>query len=98
LTPLKNREERLTCLADFGFKVGGQSAVGAQSAALSRDAATSRILNRGAGSSALASVPADADEKTVAQKLKNRAQELHVNGRSFDSAWQQALQEAQATK
>jgi phage I-like protein len=95
LNGLKNREERLVCLADFGFKVGGLVAAPRESAA---NSAPARILNRGAGSSALTSVTGDADEKTIAQKLKNRAHELQVHGRSFDSAWQQAMQEVAATK
>jgi hypothetical protein len=91
LNGLKNREERLVCLADFGFVPGGKGSSSSSSS-------PGRILNRGVGSSVLASATAGTDEKTVAQKLKNRAQELHVNGRSFDSAWQQAMQEVLATK
>ena len=91
LTPLKNREERLECLADFGFKPGGKETHG-------QDArATTRVLNRGGGSEAVASseATAGADEAAVARKIKNRANELKgaSPARTFDSCWKQAAQE-----
>ena len=101
LLPLKNRAERLACLDDFGFKIGGHPSF-AEATAGRQSAATqpARILNRGTGSSAIAAAAtADTtanDDAAIAQKIKNRANELHVNGRSFDSAWQQAMQEIQS--
>jgi len=88
LQGLKNREERLVCLADFGFKAGGVAAP--------RESAANpaRVLNRGTGKAPMVEESmAGVDEKTLAQKLKNRANELHIHGRSFDSAWKQAMQE-----
>ncbi len=89
LTPLKNREERLACLADFGFKPGGNP----QTQAARTE---TRILNRGGGAEAVVSAETgSADEQAVARKIKNRANELRgaSPARSFDSCWKQAAQE-----
>ena len=97
LNGLKNREERLACLADFGFKPGGQGSSSSSSSSSNQG----RVLNRGAGSSAIASAAtADPDEKTVAQKITNRANELKgaSPNRSFDACWKQASQEVSAAK
>ena len=88
---LANREERRACLADFGFVPGG--------APVPNAAPATRVLNRGAGKTAnVDDSLAGADDRTVARKLTNRAKELHVNGRTFDSAWQQAVQELLVAK
>jgi len=84
LTPLKNRAERLQYLADFGFKP------------VEAAKAATKVLNRGGGAAAIAEESAaGADEKTVARKITNRANELKgaLPGRSFDSCWKQAAQE-----
>lgn len=91
LTPLKNREERLTCLADFGFKIGGAPAPATA-------AAPARILNRGTGNTPSEESVAGADDQAIAKKIKNRATALVVNGRSWDSAWKQAAQEVAEAK
>ncbi len=80
--------DRPAWLADCGFQRGGN-------APAAETVTAGRVLNRGGGAAALGKADslAGADEKGLAQKIKNRAQELHVNGRSFDSAWQQAVRE-----
>jgi len=87
LTPLKNREERLACLTDFGFKVGGQGSSSSSSS-------PGRVLNRGAGNRT-ATEPSTSDEQTIARKIKNRANELKGASprRAFDDCWNQASSE-----
>jgi phage I-like protein len=89
LTPLKNREERLACLADLGFKAGGL--------APNAFGATTRVLNRGAGADLSRHAETTADDKTIAQKIKNRANELKGASpkRAFDDCWNQAAGEIQ---
>jgi vacuolar-type H+-ATPase subunit I/STV1 len=87
LTPLKNREERVACLADLGFKTRGQAVP-----------APTRVLNRGGGAEAVATTDAGgADEQAVARKIKNRANELKGASpkRAFDDCWNQAASEIQ---
>lgn len=79
--------ERAALLADLGFKP------------VEAAKPATKVLNRGGGAEAVAeSATAGADEKTVAQKIKNRAAELKgaSPNRSFDSCWSQAIQETAA--
>lgn len=91
LTPLKNREDRLACLADLGFKPGGSSQT-------QDSKSQTRILNRGAGTPESDHSLAGQDQATVARKIKNRANELKGASpkRAFDDCWQQAAQEIAA--
>jgi len=81
---LRNREERLGYLADFGYQPG--EAVKAAPAA--------RVLNRGAGvARETAAALGGADEQAMAMRIQNRASELHGKGLKYDSAWNQARRE-----
>lgn len=86
LTPMKNRDERLNCLAEFGYAPG--------------KAGATRVLNRGGGAEKVAGSGAQAtDDKSTAAKIKNRAAELQgASKRSFDSCWQQAQNEILGAK
>jgi hypothetical protein len=81
LTPLKNRADRMSFLADLGYKPGAEKK-------------ETRVLNRGNGA-AVANSTEDDDEKTVADKIKNRANELKgaAPQRKFDDCWKQAAGE-----
>jgi len=87
LTPLKNREERLACLADFGFILGGKGS--------SASSNPGRVLNRGSGTPDSGNSLAGADDQTIARKIKNRANELKGASpkRAFDDCWNQASSE-----
>lgn len=92
LADLKNREERVAVLSDFGFK---------QVEAKQEKAGHGRVLNRGTGKTAEQETPIDAaDEKAVTEKIKNRANELKgtAPSRSFESCWNQAKQEIASGK
>lgn len=87
LTPLKNREERLAWLADAGYKAGNT------------ERTETRILNRGNGTGTMKEVAAATDDRAVAKKIKNRANELKGQSkRSFDDCWKQAKEEITALK
>lgn len=86
---LKNRQERLGYLADFGY-VPGHAPNG-------QDArATTRVLNRGTGAhreSTASTFLAGEGEQVVAIKIQNRTSELQGKGLKYDSAWNQARRE-----
>ncbi len=90
LTSLKNREERLACLADFGFK-------GSSSSSSSSSSSPTRVLNRGQGTPQSDNSLVGQDDKTIARKIKNRANELKGASpkRAFDDCWNQAASEIQ---
>jgi hypothetical protein len=90
LAALKNREERLAALDDFGFT--GQASQAAP-------AAQTRVLNRGAqaGSEAAAASVTD-DDRAIATKIQNRATEIQAKGTKFDAAWRQASREVLGRK
>lgn len=81
---LKNREERLGYLADFGFTPGGER---------SQTAATARVLNRGTGAAKEPAVLHKDNEQSLAIKIQSRANELQGKGLKYDSAWNQARRE-----
>jgi hypothetical protein len=85
---LKNRQERLGYLADFGFEPGKTAAHLA--------AGAGRVLNRGTGG-ARESLPITfaETEQTQTLKIRNRAEELRgqSRGRTFDDCWKQAQRE-----
>jgi hypothetical protein len=80
---LRNRQERLSYLADFGYTPNGQDA-----------RATTRVLNRG-GAAVRESVTGAAGEgeQALAIKIQNRAGELQGKGLKYDVAWNQARRE-----
>jgi hypothetical protein len=81
---LKNRQERLNYLADFGYQPGEPP----------RPASVSRVLNRGAGPAReFSTLPAGDGDQAVALKIQNRASELHGKGLKYDTAWNQARRE-----
>ena len=88
MKPLKNRQERLSYLADFGYEPGkgpnGQDA----------RATTARVLNRG-NAVARESVTGSSSEgeQAMAIKIQNRANELQGKGMKYDVAWNQARRE-----
>lgn len=82
---LKNRQERLGYLADFGYEPGGGR---------SQTAATARVLNRGTGATRELPISfAGENEQAVALKIQNRAGELQGRGLKYDAAWNQAKRE-----
>ena len=85
---LKNREERVNYLADFGYEPGKND--GAH-----RDAATkqTRVLNRGTGPVKEPSATLGESEQSLAVKIQNRASELQGKGLKYDPAWNQAKRE-----
>lgn len=83
---LKNRQERLGYLADFGYEPGKASAEGSRP--------TARVLNRGTGAAReLPASFANENEQAVAVKIQNRAGELQGKGLKYDAAWNQARRE-----
>jgi phage I-like protein len=83
---LKNRQERLTYLADFGLQPGEPSRPVAP--------AQGRLLNRGNGSAVPSSRVAGTEtDQALALKIQNRASELQGKGLKYDSAWNQARRE-----
>lgn len=82
---LPTRDERISALKDFGFKP------------VEAVRPATRVLNRGNGAAAAEDGMEGADEKTIANKIKNRANELKgaAPGRKFDDCWKQAARELQ---
>jgi polyhydroxyalkanoate synthesis regulator phasin len=88
LQTLKNREERLACLADFGFKAGGKETHGQDARAT-----TGRVLNRGTGEKVSSGLTSAATDEDRVEKIKNRCAELQGKGVKFEHAWNQAVRE-----
>ena len=89
LLPLKNREERVSCLADLGFKAG--------QAALDKGKTGStqtKLFNREAKAPEGGAADEN-NEREKAEKIRNRASELQAlkPGRSFDQCWNEAIRE-----
>jgi len=84
MKPLKNRQERLNYLADFGYRPGEPA----------KSPTSVRVLNRGS-SAARESVTGahNEGEQAVALKIQNRASELQGKGLKYDLAWNQARRE-----
>lgn len=86
MEPLKNREERLTYLADFGHVPG-------------KPATTQpRVLNRGTGNAAATEAATGTDEQALTEKIRNRCAELDNGRRTFADRWSQAQRENTAKK
>lgn len=81
LVGLKNRDERIAALTDFGFKPleAGKTA-------------STRVLNRGEGKAPEATVDST-DEQAKAEKIRNRANQLVAGGMKFEQAWNMARTE-----
>jgi hypothetical protein len=84
MTRLKNRQERLGYLADFGYQPGDAP----------KPAAAARVLNRGPipGRDPAAGALGEG-EQAVALRIQNRAGELQGKGLKYDLAWNQARRE-----
>ena len=80
---LKNRQERLGYLADFGYRPGDPA-----------KAATGRVLNRGTGAARESTATVSGEgEHAIAIKIQSRASELQGKGLKYDTAWNQARRE-----
>jgi phage I-like protein len=88
LTPMKNREERIEALADFGFELGGAKAE-------ERPTQTKLHNREGKQPEQKRGSSAKGDEKEIAERIRNRATELHgaAPGRGFNNCWEQAQRE-----
>jgi ribosomal protein L37AE/L43A len=89
LTPLKNREERMTALADFGHKpMEAKADKGNQT----------RLLNR--SESNISHQESTATEQEKAQKIRNRAESLKATNptASLETRWAMATQEIESGK
>jgi len=85
LKPLKNRAERLSYLADFGYQPGEPAKFAA---------VTTRVLNRGTSIARESAVGNHGEgDQAVAVKIQNRANELQGKGLKYDAAWNQARRE-----
>jgi hypothetical protein len=83
LLGMDKQEDRVAALADFGFKP------------VEAGKPTTRVLNRGTGKPEETESVEGQDGQAVAEKIKNRANELKGSapGRTFDSCWRQATNE-----
>ena len=82
IAALPTLAERETALVDFGFKK-----------VESKPAPAARVLNRGSAAGTAAEA-APIDEQAKVEKIRNRCSELTKNGVKFDTAWAQAVAEA----
>jgi phage I-like protein len=85
LTGLKNREDRVAALTDFGFKPGQTTSTKPQG----------RVLNRQETRAAAPDVTDEEGDKVRTDKITNRANELkgQTPQRSFEDCWNQARRE-----
>jgi len=86
IVAMKNRDERVSALVDFGFKAIEPG----------KEKTAVRMLNRKDGKPAAeAESESGTDEQAVAEKIRNRATELQhgTPGRNWDSCWSQASRE-----
>ncbi len=86
----KNRAERLAFIADLAPQETESPAT--------TQTAQRKLTNRETRPPGNGTPATEGNEQVRAQKITNRARELHVNGRSWDSAWQQAQSEVTTAK